>query len=125
PDLMAIIVVEDDAFAGLPADGLVVHAHPAVLALLRNDEAEMGTQQALAHAAMARDVVARRQDGEQGCLQAGNRAQHSRCLRAARAVALARHPEAEQDEHLPLVAARDVTLVWRDLVEGRQPGAIL
>jgi hypothetical protein len=125
PDLVAIVIVEHDALAELPADGLVGDAHPAILPLLRNDKAEMGAQQALGDASVLRDVVVRGQDREPGRLQFRHAPQQSRRLRAARAVALARHAESEQDEHLPVVAVRNVFLVRRDLVERRQAGAVL
>src|SRR5262245_32773110 len=108
---MAIEIVEHDAFAGLPADRLVAHAHRAVFPLRRDRETEVGAEHALGDAAMFRDVIAWGQDREPGRLQPRYAPQQARRLGTARAIALARHAEAEQDEHLPMVAVGDVLLI--------------
>jgi hypothetical protein len=96
-----------------------------LIALCGNVKAEMRAQNALRHAAVARDVIARRQNREPCRLEARNAPQQLRGFRAPGAVPVARHAEAEQNEDLPMITLGDVLLIRGDLVECWQAGAIL
>src|SRR5262249_27343636 len=55
-----------------------------------------------------------------GGLEAGHPTQKPCRLWTPRTVSFTRNAKAVQDEYLPLVSARNILLIGRDLVEGRQ-----
>src|SRR5690606_20561312 len=119
-DFMVVSIVEDEELPLLPGADTVVHPHRATLPLRGNDQAEMTTDDPLRDAAMRRNVITRRENREPGAAEIGNRFEQPRRFRATGAVALGLVAEPVENVGLPPVSARDLGLIGRDRLEGRQ-----